>query len=77
VPDRFAAPRENFSIPPQDVKNEFIRANPGFSAENMTVSCGNNYLTAVSFCMTKDLRPTACQNLRDCRANVIRVAPVR
>lgn len=77
VPDRFAAPRENFSILPQNVKNEFIRANPTFSAENMTVSCGNNYLTAVSFCMTKDLKPIACQNLRDCRANVIRVPPVR
>jgi ribonuclease T2 len=43
----------------------------------MAVSCGNNYLTAVSMCMSKDLKPMACQNLRDCRANVIRVPPVR
>lgn len=77
VPARFVAPRENFSVPPEEVKSEFVRANPNFSAAEMTVSCGNNYLTAVSFCMTKDLRPTACQNLRDCRANVIRVALVR
>lgn len=39
----------------------------------MTVSCGNNYLTAVSLCLTKDLKPTSCQKVRDCRANVIRV----
>jgi len=77
VPQRFAAARENFSIPPQDVKRDFLEANPNFNAEDMTVSCGNNYLTAVSFCMTKDLKPTACQNLRDCRANVIRVPPIR
>jgi len=77
VPARFAAPRENFSVAPQEVKSEFVEANPNFSAEDMTVSCGNNYLTSVSFCMTKDLKPTACQNLRDCRANVIRVPPVR
>ena len=77
VPERFAAPRENFSIPPQDVKSEFVRDNPKFSADEMTVSCGNNYLTAVSLCMSKDLKPIACQNLRDCRANVIRVPAVK
>jgi ribonuclease T2 len=77
IPGRFVAPHENFSIPPQEVKREFVRANPQFSADDMTVSCGNNYLTAVSFCMTKDLKPSACQSLRDCRANVIRVPAVR
>ncbi len=77
IPQRFVAPNENDSIPPQQVKSEFLRENPKFSANEMTVSCGNNYLTAVSFCLTKDLHPTACQNLRDCRANVIRVPRVR
>jgi ribonuclease T2 len=77
IPVRFTAVRENFSIPPQQVKDEFVQVNPGLSAEGMTVSCGNNYLTAVSLCMTKDLKPTACQNLHDCRANVIRVTPLR
>ena len=73
VPSRFAEARQNFSIPPDEVKNEFVRANPNFSVSEMTVSCGNNYQTAVSFCMTKELKPTACKNLGDCRANVIRV----
>jgi ribonuclease T2 len=77
IPERFVAPHANFSIPPQEVKREFVKANPEFSADEMTVSCGNNYLTAASFCMTKDLKPTACQNLRDCRANVIRVPAVK
>jgi ribonuclease T2 len=77
IPSRFAEARENFSIPPDEVKKEFVQSNPNFSSGEMTVSCGNNYLTAVSFCMTKDLKPTACQNLRDCRANVIRVPRIR
>jgi ribonuclease T2 len=77
VPEHFLAPHENFSISPQEVKREFVRANPEFSVEEMTVSCGNNYLTAVSFCMTKDLKARACENLRDCRANVIRVPAVK
>lgn len=77
LPQRFAFAREDFSITPQDVKKEFVEANPKFSAEDMTVSCGNNYLTAVSFCMTKDLKPMACQNLRDCRANVVKVPRIK
>jgi ribonuclease T2 len=77
VPERFVASRETFSIPPQEVKREFVQANPSFNVDEMTVSCGSNYLTAVSFCMTKDLKPTPCQNLRDCRANVMRVPPVK
>lgn len=76
IPDRFAAARENSSIAPDEIKREFVRANPNLSAEDMTVSCGNNYLTAVSLCLSKDLKPIACQNLRDCRANVIRVARI-
>jgi ribonuclease T2 len=77
VPEQFAAPRQSFSISPQEVKKDFAQANPDLSPVNMTVSCGHNYLTAVSMCMTKGLKPTTCQNLRDCRANVIRVPPVR
>jgi len=73
MPGRFVAARESFSITPEDVKRDFVQANPDFSADEMTVGCGNNYLTAVSFCMGKDLKPIACQNLRDCRANSIRV----
>jgi ribonuclease T2 len=77
VPSRFAGARENFSIPPDEVKREFVQANPNFRASEMTVSCGNNYLTAVSFCMTRELKPAVCQNLRDCRANMIRVPKIR
>lgn len=77
IPEKFAAPREDLSITPQDVKSEFVRANPGVTADEMTVSCGNNFLTAVSVCLTRELKPMACQNLRDCRANVIRVPQLR
>jgi ribonuclease T2 len=77
VPERLAGPQHPFSITPQEIKREFAEVNPGVSADDMTVSCGNNYLTAVSICMGKDLKATACQNLRDCRANIVKVPPVR
>lgn len=77
IPQRLKSPQQEFSISPQNLKGDFIQENPGFNTNEMLVSCGNNFLTAVSFCMTKDLKPTACQNLRDCRANVIKVPPAR
>jgi ribonuclease T2 len=77
VPVKLAATTELLLMTPAEVKDAFVQANPQLVREDMTVSCGNNYLTAVSVCMTKDLKPAACQNLRDCRANKIKVPPVR
>lgn len=77
VPSRFEHPTHSFSIAPLEVKREFLAANPRLQNEDMMVGCGNNYLTSVSICLTKSLEPTACGSLHDCRANVIRVPPVR
>ncbi len=76
ISPRFSAPRQAFSITPQELKEQFIAANPRLKAENLSVICGNNYLTGISVCLDKHLQPRACQALRDCRANSIRVAPV-
>ena len=76
IPDGFANARINSSIAPDEVKREFVQANPNWSAQDMTVSCGNNSLTAVSLCLSKELKPIACQNLRDCLASVMRVARI-
>ena len=77
IPERLSAPREVFSTTPQQLKEEFVAANRNLSDEDLAVGCGNNYLTSVSVCFTKQLQPRACQGIRDCRANSIRVAPVR
>jgi ribonuclease T2 len=77
IPPRLSSPTQMFSISPQELKEEFVAANSKLRAEDLTVSCGNNYLTGVSVCLSKQLQPRACEALRDCRANSIRVAPVR
>jgi ribonuclease T2 len=77
IPAQLSGPAQSFSMTPSEVKDEFLQSNPQLKRENLTVSCGNNYLTAVSVCMTKSLNATACQASRDCRANSIRVPPVR
>jgi ribonuclease T2 len=77
VPACLAAPKQLFSLTPLQIKEEFVGVNPRLRREDLAVSCGNNYLTGVSVCLTKQLQPTACQALRDCRANSVKIAPVR
>jgi ribonuclease T2 len=76
VPGWLASPKQGFSITPQELKAAFVAANQRLKAEDLAVSCGNNNLTGISVCMDKQLQPRACEGLRACRANVIKVAPV-
>ena len=76
IPERLASPGRGFSAAPQELKQEFLDANPRLKEEDLVVSCGNNWLTGISVCMDKQLQPRACEKLRDCRANSVRVAPV-
>ncbi len=77
IPARLVTPSEEFSIAPDEVKRQFLQANSRLSPDSIAVSCGNNYLTGLYICMTKNLEPTSCSEMRDCRANVIKVPPVR
>jgi len=77
IPEQVAAPKRQFSITPQELKEDFVGANPRIKDEDIAVGCGNNWLTGISVCMDKQLQPRPCEALRDCRANSIRVAPVR
>lgn len=76
IPAQLTSPNKMFSITPRELKEEFVAANPRLKPEDLAISCGNNYLTAVSVCLDKQLQPRACEGLRDCRANVIKVPPV-
>ncbi len=63
------------SVTPEQLLARFAQANPHFPASSFALSCGNNRLTAIEVCLTKDLRPESCQGVRSCRANVIRITP--
>jgi ribonuclease T2 len=62
-------------VPPDDLLARFAGANPGYPPGSFALSCGNNRLTAVEICLSKDLRPQACEGVRSCRANVVKVTP--
>ncbi len=60
---------------PAMILQAFQGANPGFPAGSFALSCGNNRLTAVEVCLDKGLRPEACQGVRGCGAQVVKVTP--
>jgi ribonuclease T2 len=75
IPANIGVGSDADGVTPNDLLARFAAANPAYPASSFALSCGNNRLTAVEFCLTKDLRPEACQGVRSCRANVVKVTP--
>jgi len=79
IPQNFVAPARQFSISPEELKQDFEQANPGIADSGIAVSCGRGpFLVAVEICYTKEGRPTQCGgDIRDCKRPVIRVPKVQ
>jgi ribonuclease T2 len=75
LPANIGGGRDAEGVSPDELLARFARANPSYPPGSFALSCGNNRLTAVEICLTKDLRPEACQGVRSCRANVVKVTP--
>jgi len=60
-------------LSPDAILKQFSAANPSFPAASFALSCGNNYLTALEVCFDKNLHPEACQGVRSCRANAVKI----
>lgn len=77
IPSSIGAGSEETMMPPHAILDQFARANPSFPRASLALSCGNNRLTAVEVCMSKDLQPEACSGVRSCRANAVKITPQR
>jgi len=75
IPANIGLGRDVDGVTPDDLLGRFAEANPGYPAGSFALSCGNNRLTAVEICLSKDLHPEACQGVRSCRANLVKVTP--
>ena len=75
VPRDLQRVSSELQLTPQQIVGDFVQANPGMSQDNFALSCGNNRLTAVEVCLTKDLKAASCSSVRSCRANVVKVTP--
>lgn len=75
IPRQLSSLDHAVSMPPAAILGLFTAANPSLPATSLALSCGNNNLTAVEVCLARDLSPIACQQVRSCRANTVRIPP--
>ena len=76
LPAVFSGPAQPASDPPDTILNLFAQINPSFPKASFALSCGNNRLTAIEVCLDKNLAPEACQGIRSCRANVVKITSI-
>ncbi len=66
-------------ISPEELQADFIRVNPGLSAQAISVTCDSRRLSEVRICMSKDLQFRDCEEneRRSCRRDKMLMPPVR
>jgi ribonuclease T2 len=83
IPDRFRNPFDSQIVSATDVERDFLRANPDFRSDMITVVCGGagGSLREVRFCLSKDGKPRTCgqnETRRSlCTANQVFIPPAR
>lgn len=77
IPQAFKNATSPDMLPPETILGMFYAANPSFPRGSFALSCGHNYLTAIEACFSRDLQPIACQNIRTCHANEVKVQPAK
>ena len=76
IPKLFTQLDHEVLLKPAEILDLFEKVNPGFPHGSLVLSCGHNRLTAIEACLTKDgLKPMICTGLRECGAEVVRIAP--
>jgi ribonuclease T2 len=75
IPPQFEHIDHEISLTPDAILGLFAAANPDFPQNSILLSCGRNHFTAIEACFSKDLKPIACQGLRSCRANSVKITP--
>jgi ribonuclease T2 len=79
MPDVFERLHREVRLPASVVEEAFLEANPGLSANGITVICEAGRIQEVRLCLTKELRPRDCgaDVLRDCRLQDAMMPAVR
>ncbi len=79
IPAELVRLERTLTIDPAVIEAAFIEANPTLDADEIVVNCARNRLREVRVCLDKTLTPRACGRdvHRECRADAIRMPPVR
>jgi ribonuclease T2 len=68
IPDVLTGLAQDVTLPASVVEDAFLEANPGFTADMITITCEDDRIDEVRICLTKDLAPRNCGEdvIRDC-----------
>ena len=79
IPAPFDDLPRDITLPPSVVEDAFIEANPGLTADGVTVTCKAEALAEVRICLTRDLEPRPCtpDARRDCSRQRLLMEKVR
>lgn len=76
IPQRFLEVDHEMTMTPDEILGQFLNGNPSLLSGNLNLDCENDHLTAIEFCLGKDLRPVSCTALHACQANAVKIAPL-
>jgi ribonuclease T2 len=73
VPSIYRDPGSYLSTKSEEIQRNFAAANPGLSAERMSLQCAGRYLKEVRICYDKDFKFRECgEDLKDrCREQIV------
>jgi ribonuclease T2 len=78
IPADFLQLAEPKTIAPGDIKDAFIKLNPGLPSDAIAITCNRTRLSEVRICLSKELQFRACDiDGRACRRDHVVMPPVR
>jgi ribonuclease T2 len=79
IPDPYIELAAPLTVTPQEVEDEFIKANPGLTGAAIAVDCSAKRLREVRICMSKEFGFRECPEVdrRSCRREKLLMPPVR
>ncbi|MCB1341814.1 MAG: ribonuclease T2 [Pseudooceanicola sp.] len=79
VPEVFARLDKPVQLPAAVVEEAFLKANPGWRKDMLTITCKQGQIEEARLCLTKALNPVVCgaDVVRDCTLRDAAFAPVK
>lgn len=78
-PDVFRRLQSSVTLPTSVVEEAFLAENPELSADQITITCKDNYIQEARICLTRDLEFRDCGRdvIRDCSMSNAKFDPIR
>jgi ribonuclease T2 len=79
IPPDYVSLQQPLTVAPGAVRDAFITANSGLTANGIAVDCDRNRLTEIRVCLSKELKFRDCPEVtkRACRRDQVIMPPVR